>query len=217
MRIIVIDDNTLFREGLVSLLKSQADIQVIGQGGSVAESVEIALELNPEIILMDFTLPDGTGLDATRLILKDNPSIKIIFLTIHEDDERLFAAIRSGAKGYLLKNLSVVKLLASLRAVERGEPAITRVMMSRIMHEFANTPEPDQAPPQQLLSLTAREIEIIRELSTGASNSEIARRMFISENTVKNHIHNILEKLNMSSRREAIAFANRYGLNKRSL
>jgi len=164
------------------------------------------------VILMDFSLPDGTGLEATRAILAAEPEIQIIFLTVHDNDERLIAAMRAGAKGYLLKNLSVNKLLASLRALERGEAAISRTMMARILEEFAlSTPTAGPAA-SPLIGLTSREVEVLRELSDGITNQEIAARLYISENTVKNHIHNILDKLHLRNRREAIEFARKHGL-----
>lgn len=213
MRILIVDDHILFREGLSGLLRSQADMEVIAECGTVNEAVELALQTHPDVILMDYSLPDGTGLEATRSILAVNPQIQIIFLTVHDNDERVIAAMRAGAKGYLLKNLSVSKLLASLRALQRGEAAISRTMMARILAEFAQTsPSPTQMP-SPLVGLTSREIEVLEELADGITNQEIATRLFISENTVKNHIHNILEKLGLHNRREAIEFARKNGLN----
>lgn len=212
MRVLIVDDHILFREGLVGLLRSQTDMDVVGECGSVREAVEKAAQLNPEVILMDYSLPDGTGIDATREILAEQPDMNVIFLTIHDNDERMIAAMRSGARGYLLKNLSVQKLLASLRALERGEAAISRVMMKRVLEEFAQSTPPVSQEPSPLIGLTSREIEVLQELADGITNQEIATRLFISENTVKNHIHNILEKLRLSNRREAIDFARKNGL-----
>jgi len=212
MRILIVDDHILFREGLAGLLRSQPDTNVIGECGSVQEAIEEALRLKPDVILMDFSMPDGTGLDATRAILAEAPEIKIIFLTVHDNDERLITAIRAGAKGYLLKNLSVNKLLASLRALERGEAAISRTMMARILEEFASSTPTYSPSPSPLVGLTSREIEVLKELADGITNQEIAARLYISENTVKNHVHNILDKLKLNNRREAIAFARQNGL-----
>lgn len=212
MQVLIVDDHILFREGLAGLLRSQPDMVVVGECGSVHEAVETALKTRPDVILMDFSLPDGTGLDATRAILTELPDAQIIFLTVHDNDERLIAAMRAGAKGYLLKNLSVSKLLASLRALERGEAAISRTMMARILEEFAQSTPSISTSPSPLVGLTSREIEVLQELANGVTNQEIATRLFISENTVKNHIHNILEKLNLHNRREAIDFARKYGL-----
>ena len=212
MRILIVDDHILFREGLVGLLRSQSDMQVVGECGSVQEAIELTHELKPEVILMDFSLPDGTGLDATRSILVRHPDVQIVFLTVHDNDERLISAMRAGAKGYLLKNLSVSKLLASLRALERGEAAISRTMMARILEEFSQNGPVNSASPSPLVGLTSREIEVLQELTDGITNQEIAVRLYISENTVKNHIHNILEKLGLGNRREAIEFARKNGL-----
>jgi len=218
LKLVVVDDHILFREGLVSLLARQPDMQVVGEAGTVAEAVELVRRLKPEMILMDFNLPDGTGLDATRMILAELPQAKIVFLTIYDEDVRLFGAVRLGAKGYLLKNIPVAQLLAALHAVEKGEPALSPDMVARLMKELTHTPapEPAQAPGSDPLSvLTAREIEVLRELATGVSNRTIADRLFISENTVRNHVHNLLEKLSLGSRREAISLARQNGLGKK--
>jgi two-component system NarL family response regulator len=161
---------------------------------------------------MDFGLPDGTGLDATKTILADYPETKIVFLTVHEEDDLLFAAIRCGAKGYLLKNVPVIKLLAFLRGVEQGEVAITAAMASRILAEFART-EPTRGRERiETGELTVRELEVLKELALGASNREIAERLVIAENTVKNHVRSILAKLNLRNRREATRYAHSQGL-----
>jgi DNA-binding NarL/FixJ family response regulator len=212
LRALLVDDHALFREGLVSLLAGQPDFTVIGEAGSVQEAILMARDLRPDLVLMDFTLPDGTGLDATRAILTERPGTLIVFLTVHEEDDRLFAAIRSGAKGYLLKNVPVARLLSFLRGLEQGEAAITPKMTTRILDEFSRM-EPTRGPVSDDLSaLTERELDVLREISTGASNREIAQRLCISENTVKNHVSNILAKLNLQNRREAARFAQQRGL-----
>ena len=212
MRVLIVDDHVLFREGLVSLLETQPDISVAGEAGRVSEAIGMARDLEPDLILMDFGLPDGTGLDATQAILAERPDTNIVFLTVHEQDNRLFAAIRSGAKGYLLKNVPVSKLLDYLRGVERGEAALSPAMTSHVLEEFARL-DPSRGPDAAELSeLTSREVEVLRELATGASNLEIADRLYISENTVKNHVGSILTKLNLRNRREAASLARRHGL-----
>lgn len=210
MRILLVDDHVLFRQGLVTLLEAQPDFTVVGQVGSVQEAVEAAAGIETDLILMDFSLPDGTGLDATQKILAQRPDSKIVFLTVHEEDDRLFAALRCGAKGYLLKNVPISKLLTFLRGVEFGEAAISRKMASRILDEFARlepTAQRTPAPNTPGNDLTTRELEVLEELTTGASNREIADRLVIAENTVKNHMRNILNKLNLKNRREAARFA----------
>ena len=204
-KILVIDDHILFREGLVSLFRSTSDFQVVDEAGSVSEGVEKAFTHRPEIILMDFSLPDGTGLDATCSILKELPDTKIVFLTVYETDENLFAAIRLGAKGYMLKNVSSSSLLASLRALEQGEIAMSRKMMSRVVE--STRPSTIVRSDSSLNRLSPREMDILYELKTGASNSDIAKKLYLSENTVKHHIHNILDKLGVDNRRQAGALA----------
>jgi two-component system, NarL family, nitrate/nitrite response regulator NarL len=145
-RMLIVDDHVLFREGLVSLFERQPDFEVIGEAGSVNEAVLKAAKLNPDLILMDFNLPDGTGLEATQSIMENAPTTKIIFLTIEEANERLFAAIRAGAKGFLLKNVSTSDLLASLRGLQHGEAALSRKMTSLLIEELAHT-TPSGSPP----------------------------------------------------------------------
>ena len=211
-KVLVIDDQILFREGLMSLLRSTPDFQLIGFAGSVSEGREQAALYKPDIILMDFSLPDGTGLDATRAILAELPETKIIFLTVHESDENLFAALRLGAKGYMLKDISSSDLLASLRALNRGEKAVSRKMMSRIMDEFARTPLPEAGNEKLLTRLSPRELDVIREIEAGATNLEIAQHLFLSINTVRHHMRNVLGKLGLKNRRELAVFARKNGL-----
>jgi len=207
MKILLVDDHILFRQGLSSLLKSQTGFDVIGEAGSVLQAIEMARTLKPDLVLMDFSLPDGTGLEATQAILKQDPSCKIVFLTVYETDDKLLAAMRLGAKGYLLKNVPIANLLASLQALERGEPAISRLMAGRIIEEFVRMENPVPGNADALNRLSRREREILQEVSKGQSNQEIANRLFISENTVKHHVHSILAKLELHDRREATSYA----------
>jgi len=211
LKILLVDDHVLFREGIFQLLNSQPDMSVVGQVGSVKEAVAKASSLKPDLVLMDLTLPDGTGLDATYGILAELPTAKIIFLTVHEDDNQLFAAIRAGAIGYLFKNVRTTELLKTLRGVARGEAGLSRALARRILDEFSRSPQkPDTEP------LTTREIEIVRELANGITNREIAEKFVISENTVKNHVRNVLSKLHLHSRRDIMDYAKSRGLNSRS-
>lgn len=216
-RVLVIDDQILFREGLISLMRTTTDFEAVGGAGSVHEGIEQALELKPDIILMDFSLPDGTGLDATSVIMRYLPDCKIIFLTVYETDENLFAALRMGAKGYMLKDVTSSDLLASLRALNRGEKAISRLMMSSVLDEFSRTQPVSTTSSEKLLArLSPREQDVLRELERDATNLQIAQRLFLSENTVKHHIRNILDKLEVENRREAVAFARRNALGVKS-
>lgn len=213
MRLLLIDDHIIFREGLASIIRSEPDIEIVGLAGTVREAVEMAVGLNPDIILMDFSLPDGTGADATRLILAAHPNARIVFLTMSEGDENLFAAIRSGAKGYLLKDMHPSKLVTAIRAVHNGESALSRSMTLRLMKELSQPGRSDstQAAP----TLTRRELDVLRAVADGKSNQEIANELVLSENTVKYHVHSILDKLQLKSRREAAAYAKERGLIKK--
>lgn len=207
MRVLIVDDHILFRQGLTSLFQPQPNFEVVGDAGTVREAVLKACQLKPDLILMDFCLPDGTGVQAARMILSELPDCKIVFLTVEDTDEALFEAVRSGAKGYLLKNMPLSSLLNSLRAVEQGEPAISRAMTGRIFHELARSSRSPARTPDLLAHLSPREIDILREMATGATNQEIAVRLFVAENTVKHHVHNILSKLSLENRRQAARFA----------
>jgi len=211
IRIVVVDDHILFREGLVAIIRPEPGIEVVGQAGTVKEAVELVNLLKPDIVLMDFGLPDGTGVDATRAIMQDYPECKIVFLTMSEEDENLFPAIRGGAKGYLLKNMHPAKLVATIKSVYQGESALSRAMTLRLMEELARM---KAFVPIGDPTLTRRELDILRELAAGLSNSEIANRLVISENTVKYHVHSILDKLGLSDRREAAEYARKHSLAK---
>ena len=210
--VVIIDDHILFREGLASLLNNQLDFCVIGEAGTVRTAYKKLQEVDPDIVLLDIGLPDGDGLEALKVILQLRPNSKVVMLTIHEDNELLFKAVRAGAKGYLLKDTPISHLLASLRAVERGEAALSRDMMGRILNELNHLEAANNDHQESWNSLTARELDVLVQLSKGASNIQIAERLFISVNTVKVHIHNILEKLNLQNRHEAGRFARRHGL-----
>lgn len=211
-KIILVDDHIMFREGLANVLKGQSDFEVIGQAGTARDAVRLAHDLHPDIVLMDFGLPDESGIEATHTILEEMPGMIVVFLTGFDTDEFLFAAIRSGARGYLLKSLSSRELLASLRAIEKNEAAISRVMTKRILDEFAHLGPRREPHQSKLTNLTLRELEVLKELSVGATNRQIAEHIEISETTVKNHVHSILSKLGLKNRREVLWFAQRQGI-----
>jgi two-component system NarL family response regulator len=161
---------------------------------------------------MDFNLPDGTGADAARTILEMDPSCKLIFLTMSEEDDDLFAAIRSGAKGYLMKNIHPPELISAIRAVQNGESALSQGMTMRLMQELSRTKK--QGRPTEN-TLTLRELDVLRAIAAGLSNQEIGSHLYISENTVKFHVHSLLAKLNLTDRKEAANFAREHGLVKK--
>ena len=202
MRILIVEDHILFQESLGRLLDAQPDMTVVGGATSMVQAVMKARQLKPDVILMDFTLPDGTGVEATKAILAELPATKIIFLTIHEEDEKIFEAIRHGALGYLPKNVTSTSLLSYLRGLERGEVAIQPEFTARILKEFAQLSPREDMIEEAEARLTARQREILRELKTGATNRQIAARLVISEQTVKNHVSRVLKKLNIKSRHE---------------
>lgn len=210
MKILIVDDHVLFREGLAAIIRPQSDIEIAGMAGTVREAIEIARMVKPDIILMDFNLPDGSGVDATRVILDEQPNCKIVFLTMSEQDEDLFAAIRSGAKGYMLKNMHPPELVSAIRSVQQGESALSRAMTMRLMDELSRTKKTIGRPAEN--TLTLRELDVLRAIASGMSNQEIGNHLFISENTVKFHVHSLLAKLNLSDRKEAANFAKEHGL-----
>ena len=202
IRLLIVEDHVIMREGLVSLLVSQPDFEVIGEAGTVAEAISLSQELKPDLLRAGSGVCGPAGLEATRAILGENPDISIVFLTVHEADDDLFAAIRYGAKGYLLKNIAVGKMVDALRGMARGEAPLSRKMTSQVLTEFARTQSPAEDDMLSEGLLTPRELEVLVEICTGSSNKEIGDKLFISPNTVKNHIHNMLEKLGLSNRHE---------------
>jgi DNA-binding NarL/FixJ family response regulator len=215
IKIIIVDDHILFREGLKAIIGSEPDIEIVGLAGSVEEALEIIQFSKPDVILMDFSLPDGTGVDATRSILTDNPKCKVLFLTMSEENEDLFSAIRSGAKGYLSKNLRPSKLVAAIRAVHQGESALSPQMTLRLMEELSRTKPPELPIDPRLAKLTDRELDVLYELASGKTNQEIAETLFLAENTVKYHMHSILGKLNLKDRKSVASFAIEHGVLKK--
>lgn len=209
MRVLLADDHALFRDGMRSLLVARG-VEVVGEAGDGREAVEAALSLKPDVILMDITMTDMDGLEATRLIKTRLPEVKIVMLTVSDEDHSLFEAIKSGAQGYLLKNLQAEEFFDLLSGIERGEAPISRGLAGRILDEFGRQPQKRSAQwPQD--ELTERELEVLHHVSGGASNREAATALHISENTVKFHMKNILDKLHLRSRAEVIAYAARKG------
>ena len=209
VRVLLVDDHVLFREALVNLLETQPDLKVIAQAESMQDAIALTQRVSPDLVLMNIVLPDGTGAEATKAILAAKPETKIVVLTLSEEDDQLFEAIRAGAIGYLSKHVRAAVLFKTLQGVMRGEAGISGITARRILDEFArlSPTRSDEGAP-----LTSREVEVLRELANGASNQAIAERLVISENTVKNHVRNILVKLHFHSRREAADYARRHGL-----
>jgi DNA-binding NarL/FixJ family response regulator len=209
MRIVLADDHALFRDGVSSLLQAWGH-DVVGRASNGAEAVELVLRLEPDLVLMDVRMPGKSGVQATREIAAVRPETPIVMLTVSEDEDDLFAAIQSGARGYLLKDLEAAQLRAMIDTVARGEAAITPATAARIIRHLSNLGAPSEEPVPD--RLTARELDVLRLVTAGRHNKEIAAELGITENTAKYHLRNILEKLHAQSRTEVATRALREGL-----
>ena len=210
IRVLVVDDHPLFRKGIIYMLNAQEDMVVIGEAGDGNEALELTRELMPDLVLMDVQMPGCNGLEATRMIMKETPYVKIVMLTFSDDNHDLFEAIKSGAQGYLLKSLEPEELADMLRGVFRDEAPISPTTASRILREFSRQTRQGDKP--SVRDLTPRETELLRLVASGASNQEIAEALVVTEHTVKNHLRNILRKLHLRNRVQAAVFAVREGL-----
>ena len=203
--ILLADDHDLFREGLAGLINAEADLQVVGQARDGFEALTLARDLCPDLIVMDISMPTCDGLEATRLIRARWPEARVVILTIHDEDAKLFQAIRAGACGYILKSTNSADFLRGVRSALAGEATLPPKLAARLVEEFArmasrSTPEP---PPSDLPDLTFREREVLGLIATSATDKEIAAQLSISLYTAKTHVRNILGKLHASNRREA--------------
>ncbi len=209
-RVVIVDDHRLFRVGLKQLLEGQG-FEVVGEAGDGAEAVRVVRRVRPELVLMDLLMPGVGGLEATRLIKAEFPEVGVVVLTASEEEADLFEAIKSGAQGYLLKSYAPETVIELLKAAAEGQAALTPALAAKILAEFSRLgARREGAEPVE--PLTAREREVLELVVAGASNKEIARRLFITENTVKYHLKNILQKLHAHNRAQVVAFALRHGI-----
>ena len=210
LRLLVVDDHEIVRQGLVALLERRAGFSVVAAAGTAAEAIEAARRYLPDLVIMDVRLPDGSGIEATREIRAENPAIKVIMLTSYPDEEAVFAAIVAGASGYLLKQVRSRDLIAALEAVGRGEslldPAVTDKVLERIRGIALGTYR------DELAQLTPNERKILALVAEGQTNKEIASEVFLSDKTVKNYVSSILAKLNLQRRAQAAAYVARHQL-----
>ncbi|MGH2734970.1 MAG: response regulator [Actinomycetota bacterium] len=208
IRVLIVDDHALFRRGLQMVLEGESDIDVVGEASDGQEAVDKAEETTPDVVLMDVRMPKRSGIDATRSIKDTLPSTKILMLTISDEEADLYDAIKAGASGYLLKEISIEEVANAVRAVHAGQSLISPSMASKLLTEFAamvkRRDERNQVPGPRL---TERELEVLKLVAKGMNNRDIGAELYISENTVKNHVRNILEKLHLHSRMEAVVYA----------
>src|SRR5215475_13647929 len=208
IRVLVVDDHALFRRGLEMVLAQESDIEVVGEAGDGAEAVEKAADLLPDVVLMDVRMPRRSGIEACTAIKDVTPTTRIIMLTISDEENDLYDAIKAGATGYLLKEISIDEVATAIRAVAGGQSLISPAMASKLLSEFASMiKKSDDSRQIPAPRLTERELDVLKLVARGMNNREIGAKLFISENTVKNHIRNILEKLQLHSRMEAVMYA----------
>ena len=212
-RVLLADDHALFREGLAGILNSQPDFTVVGEASDGIEALVMARRLRPDLVLMDISMPGCDGIEATQAITGELPGIVVVMLTVREEDEMLFQAIKSGAQGYVLKSIHAGELLSLLRGVLDGEAALTPALSGRVLAEFRQLSQQRAgvvASDQPVLS--PREHEVLELIASGATDKEIATALVISIHTVKTHVRSVLAKLHLNSRYEAARYAAEHGL-----
>jgi DNA-binding NarL/FixJ family response regulator len=214
VRVLLVDDQALFREALATLLSVRDDIEVVGEAGNGDEAVRRAADLEPDVVLMDLRMPVLDGVAATRRLKAERPQARVIALTTFDDDEDVFAALRAGAVGYLLKDVSSARLVEAILAAARGESVLQPSVAAKVVARFAQLPDEPAAPrPQPLVvPLSERELDVVRLLADGRSNREIAGTLHLAEGTVKNHVTNVLGKLGARDRTQAALRAKALGL-----
>ena len=211
VRVLVVDDQELFRRGLTMLLAAEDGIEVVGEAGDGVEGTSLAESAAPDVVLLDVRMPKRSGIEACLAIKEAVPSAKIIMLTVSDEEADLYEAVKSGASGYLLKDSSIEEVAQAVRVVADGQSLISPSMAIKLIDEFKQMSKPEKASGPGL-RLTERELDVLRLVAQGHSNKEIAARLYISENTVKNHVRNMLEKLQLHSRMEAVMYAVRENL-----
>src|SRR3954454_10191412 len=208
IRVLIVDDHALFRRGLIQVLLFEDGIEVVGEGEDGDDAIRKAEELAPDVVLMDVRMPRVSGIEATRRLAEALPTTKILMLTVSDEEDDLYEAIKAGATGYLLKEISIEEVADAVRAVMQGQTLISPSMASKLIVEFANLSRlATQRSSVPVPRLTDRELDVLRLVAQGLTNREVAEQLFIAENTVKNHVRNILEKLHLHSRMEAVLYA----------
>jgi len=210
--VLLIDDHTLFRSGIRSLLQRHSDFTVVGEAADGVEGIKRAKQLRPDVVLLDLNMPGMSGLETLQLLLQDCPDTAVIMLTVSEEAEDLTAALQAGARGYLIKNIDADYLVRAIKRAAAGEPVLAEAMTTKLVAHLQGGASKPAAPPSELDKLTPREKEILACLARGESNKIIARTLDVAESTVKIHVQNILKKLNLSSRVQAAVFAVGHGM-----
>lgn len=208
IRVVVADDHPLFRDGLRTLASLESNLELVGEAANGADAVDLTLELEPDVVVMDLHMPDLNGIDATRLIAERQPGVGILVLTMFEDDDSVFAAMRAGARGYLLKGAGNDDVVRAIEAVARGDAIFGPSIAARVIDFFARRSE----PPQPFPELTAREREVLELIAQGRSNADIAAHFVLSQKTVRNNVSSIFTKLRVADRAQAIVRAREAGL-----
>ena len=206
IKILIVDDHVLLREGLVKILSLDNDLEVIGEASRGEEAVALARELTPDVILMDINMPGINGIEATKVIKTEMPQIGIIALTIHDDEEYIFELVRAGVSGYVLKDIQPERLIAAIKDVAQGKSVIHPAITAKLLGEFNRLSE-RKTRPSSFDDLTIRELDVLELIAKGMANKDIAQSLFISEKTVKNHITNIFRKLSVDDRTQAALYA----------
>ena len=213
IRVVIADDHVLYRRGLQTVVMQEDDIDIVGEAGDGQEAIDRTVELLPDVVLMDVRMPRTSGIQACAAIKGLVPSTKIIMLTMSDEESDLYEAVKAGANGYLLKDVPAEEIAAGIKAVYNGDSLISPSMASKLLAEFAQiSRREEETPNPHAPKLTAREVEVLRLVARGMGNRDIGQQLFISENTVKNHVRNILEKLQLHSRMEAAMYAVRENL-----
>jgi DNA-binding NarL/FixJ family response regulator len=213
LRVVIADDQALVRVGFRMILDARADIEVVGEAGNGAEAARLVADLVPDVVLMDVRMPDVDGIDATRRIVASGCPTRVIILTTYDADEYVFAALRGGASGFMLKDVQPTELVEGVRVVARGDALLAASVTRRLLDRFVPTlPAGDEPPPPDLGVLTEREVEVMRLVATALSNGEIAERLVLSEATVKTHVSSLLRKLGLRDRVQAVVLAYDVGL-----
>jgi DNA-binding NarL/FixJ family response regulator len=212
IRVLIADDRELVRAGFRMILELQDDIEVIGEAGDGAEAVEAARTLDPDVVLMDVRMPDTDGIEATRRLAIAGLRVRVLMLTTFDADEYVYEAMRAGASGFLLKNAPPAELVSAVRATARGDAQLAPAIVRRMVEEFVRRPAPGTTRPDALAALTARELDVLKLLARGMTNTEIAAELFLGEATVRTHVSRILSKLDLRDRTQAVVIAYETGL-----